>query len=393
MPPQHAVLGPKVPRTLWRLFGAVTLVLVIAAANVANLFLVRMEARRRESAIRAALGADRTKLAAHYFAERLPLCMAGAVAGLPRAAAGLRALLAIAPTDIPRLAALTLPWRSVGAALVVAAPLGVVLGLVPTLRRALDLGALREGMRGLSPSPGQRLVRRSLVVGQIALSPMLLVGAGLMVRSFDRLRGRAGVRRDEHAGLRALAAVHGVQVARGGHRVSPAAAAAPARGSGRHLRGRSDLDSAGGMRHGGSVVFREGGPYAMGEQTPILVLLGLAVAVVLSAVGIYGGMSFVVTLHRCEIGIRIALGATVTQVVRLVLVQSVWLAMLGVCIGLGGALAAAGTLRAVLFEVSPTDRVVLGVVTVALPGLTMVASLLPSGRGARADPTETLRTA
>src|SRR5690606_33501146 len=101
---RDAVLGPTVPRTMWMLFGAVLLVLLIAAANVGNLFLLRFESRRRESAIRSALGAARLDMAAHYLAETLLLCVAAAGAGVVLAAVGLRALLAIAPTNIPRLA-------------------------------------------------------------------------------------------------------------------------------------------------------------------------------------------------------------------------------------------------------------------------------------------------
>src|SRR5690606_25152747 len=97
-----------VPRTLWLLFGAVVLVLLIAAANVGNLFLLRFEARRRESAIRTALGADRAQMAAHFLAETLLLCVAAGAAGIALAAAGLRVLLAIAPANVPRLAEVSL---------------------------------------------------------------------------------------------------------------------------------------------------------------------------------------------------------------------------------------------------------------------------------------------
>ncbi|MES2523444.1 MAG: ABC transporter permease, partial [Gemmatimonadota bacterium] len=187
-PLRDAVLGPKVPRVLWMLFAAVSLVLVIAAANVSNLFLVRMEARRREAAIRVALGADRVHMSTHYLAETLLLCIGAAIVGVGIAAAGLQLLMAVAPTDIPRLATSAIDGRAVTVALTVALALSLLLGLAPLLRRTTDLGVLREAGRGLSPSRGQRAVRNSLVIGQIALALMLLSAAGVMLRSFDRLR-------------------------------------------------------------------------------------------------------------------------------------------------------------------------------------------------------------
>ena len=100
---RHAVLGPTIPQALWMALGSVMLVMLIAAANGANLFLVRMESRRREAAVRTALGASVQHMAVHYLSESWLLCGTAGVFGLLLAVAGLRGLLAIAPTSIPRL--------------------------------------------------------------------------------------------------------------------------------------------------------------------------------------------------------------------------------------------------------------------------------------------------
>jgi len=139
------VLGPTLARTLWVLFGAVGVVLLIACANVANLFLVRMEARRRESAIRTALGADRAHMAAHFLAESLLLSLSAGIAGLIIARVGLGALLAIAPTDVPRLAAVHLGAGAVAFAMSLSLLAGLVFGALPLTQTSVDVKTLREG--------------------------------------------------------------------------------------------------------------------------------------------------------------------------------------------------------------------------------------------------------
>ena len=195
VPLRDEVLGPKLAKALWVLFGAVAVVLFIACANVANLFLVRMEARRRESAIRTALGADRAQMALYFLSESLLLTLSAGTAGLLLAYVGLRAILAIAPTDIPRLATVSLGGTSILFSVAVAAATGLLFGLIPLGRAPVDVNTLREGGRGLTASPAQRIVRNGLVVGQVALALVLLAAAGLMLRSFANLRNvRAGPR-------------------------------------------------------------------------------------------------------------------------------------------------------------------------------------------------------
>ena len=266
---QQTVLGPQLPRTLWMLFGAVLLVLGIAAANVANLYLVRLDVRRRESAVRAALGADRSQLATHYLAETLLLCGAAAVAGLLVAVIGLRAVLLVAPADIPRLASVSLDARSASVAIAIAMTLGVFLGVLPLFRRGVDLEALRAGSRGQSASARQRLVRNILVVGQLAMALVLLTAAGLMLRSFGELRKvQPGF---DTANVLAfdISLPHNEY----GKRSASLAFHAELQRRLRALPGVSEVGSISdvpleGFGTGCSVVFREKQPYSADEKTP-----------------------------------------------------------------------------------------------------------------------------
>jgi predicted lysophospholipase L1 biosynthesis ABC-type transport system permease subunit len=133
---------------------------------------------------------------------------------------------------------------------------------------------------------------------------------------------------------------------------------------------------------------------SMSRTSFIMLLLGIAsgMALVLSAVGMYGVISYLVAQRRSEIGVRIALGARVPQVVRLIMGQSAGLAVLGVVIGTVAALAGTRLLRSLLFGVSPTDPLVLAVVPLVLVGIALLASFAPARRAARVDPVEALRS-
>ena len=551
-PLRDTVLGNKVPRVLWMLFGAVVLVLVIATANVGSLFLARMESRRRESAVRSALGADGTQMAAHYLSESLLVCLTASVAGLALAAVALRVLVRLAPTDIPRLSTVSLGASGVLFGLGVGLLLGIVLGLVPLLRKGIDVGALRDGGRTLSASPRQRLARSALVAGQIALTMVLLAAAALMLRSFDTLRRvtpgfdpsntlafefslpftsydtREKALTFHRTFRERVLALPGVVTLGAGplpledfgtgcasvfreNRPYPTGESAPCVPTplvlpgyfdalGIEVQGHrpdwSDVDA----RSQATVVTRaladrlwpgedpigkgiatngqnntnwyrvtgvvpelraesleqpptEGAFYAatgfepnvrtdilndltflvrtdgsdptalipsirsiLKELNPnvpfisprtmdavvsrslarsrfILTLLGVAagVAVALSAVGSYGVVSYLVTQRRVEIGIRMALGATVPQVVRMVVVQSLRLALVGLVLGTAASLAGTRLMRSVLFEVSPTDPLVLTSVGVLLLAVVLTASFAPARRAARIQPVEAMR--
>src|SRR5262249_9815908 len=185
----HAfVVGPTIARAMWLLFGAVAFVLLIAAANVANLFLVRIDARRRESAVRSALGAGRSHLAVHHLSESLLLSLAAAVGAILIGEVLLRVVLAMAPQSLPRLEEVVFDWRSVAFCVVAATVFGAAFGLVPLLSSGVDIGVLRDGGRGLTTSRRREMARRGLVLTQVGLAVVLLSGALLMTKSFSRLR-------------------------------------------------------------------------------------------------------------------------------------------------------------------------------------------------------------
>ncbi len=466
------------------------------------------------------------------------------MAGVALAAGALRALLAIAPSDVPRLASVTLTGRSALVALALALLLALVLGVVPLLRRGVDIGTLRDGGRGLSPSPRQRAVRHALVVGQLALTLVLLAGAGLLLRSFDRLRqvepgfDATGVlafdlslpfltydTREKaatfHAALQAsLAALPGVTAVGGGpapfeafgtgcsvvfreHRPYDAGEQTPCVFTPTALPGYFDAlgitvdgrvpawhdvtsrsqavvvtraladrlwpgesaigkgigsngnDAAAWYRVVGVIpelraealdqppseaVFyaataleadvqsgdlndltffvRTGvaDPYALvpaireavralDPQVPLvsprsmahvvarstaragflLTLLAIAAgsALLLSAVGIYGAISYLVSQRRTEIGIRLALGASSAQVVRMVVAQSARLALAGVVTGLLATLFSTRLLVALLYGVQATEPVVLAGGTALLLLVVLCASWVPAARAAR----------
>lgn len=188
-PLRDVVVGEVMTRALWILFGSVLLVLLIAGANLSNLFLVRVDARRREMAVRAALGADRLHLAMQVLSESLLIALAAAAVAVGLAALGLRVLLAVAPTDLPRLAEIHLGAAGIAFAIGGAILAALALALLPLLGApALDLSLLREGGRGLTTSRRRHRARGALVVTQVALSLVLLTAAGLMVSSFRNLR-------------------------------------------------------------------------------------------------------------------------------------------------------------------------------------------------------------
>ena len=172
------------------LLGAVSFVLLIACANVANLLLARAASRGREVAIRTAMGASRGRVIRQLLTESVLLSLAGGLLGVIVALAAVGLLPKIAGDSIPQGAPIGLdPWVLAFTA-VVSLFTGLLFGIVPALRTAnLDLrGTLNEGSRGSTAGPGQHVLRGALVAMEIALAMLLLVGSGLLLRSFSRLQ-------------------------------------------------------------------------------------------------------------------------------------------------------------------------------------------------------------
>lgn len=547
---------------LWILLGAVALVLIIACGNVANLFLVRAEARQREVAIRTALGAKRGDLAWHYFTETILLALVGGAAALALAAIGLRVMVALAPPDLPRMNEVHLGSISVLFTLAVSLAAGILFGALALMgaEPAADAMMLRAGGRGMTSSRRQHFTRGVLVAAQTALALVLLAAAGLMLQSFRNLRhvspgfdpsnvltaevSLPDARYDTYSKVEAFyhelltraAAIPGVKVAGAGDVVplgpssdgtaigafagcsgvaieNPGASRGTPGGCvGTHIAapgyfpalgikvrgaepGWSDVERlAGGVvvtkalgerfwprqdpigkgiRGNGSkppfyrvvgvtddirgtaltdppaevvffpmlpipgaglwdppsamtVVLRTNGVPPQSLTAPLrrilnnmdpdvplgnvqtmedvvarsmvrlsftmtLLAIAAAMALILSAIGIYGVISYIVGRRRGEIGIRMALGAHASRIGALVVRQSVQFAVIGIVIGIVASLAITRLLSSVLYGVSPNDPATLVAVSAIMLLIALLASYIPTQRAMNVDPVEALR--
>jgi predicted permease len=544
------VIGSTIVRALWLLFAAVGLVLIIAAANVANLFLVRIDARRREVAVRTALGAGRAQLALFYLSESMLLALVASACAVAFGWGLLRVALLVAPQTLPRLAEVSLDWRSVAFCVGTATAFGVLFGLTPLASATVDVATLRDAGRGLTTSRRRELVRRTLVLSQVGLAVVLISGAAVVTKSFARLASvkpgfdPSGVvsmdvilpgmryRSFSEAGsfwhevLRRVEALPGVvragatemlPLARGfgctsiltdvigpdgpqgqcmplstvtpgyfetmgiklhgppptwsdveagsgpvvvsrafakrfwgttdpvGHTVKPlnvdlppfpvVAEADDIRGTSlsdppvevaylpvipkagtKYWEGARSLTlvvRAPALSEASLVTSIRGIVAQVDPQVPIanvasmesivarsmaqrsftmlLLILAASIALVLSAVGIYGVISYLVGQRRAEIGIRIALGAQSSQVSRLIVGHALRLAGAGAAIGLLVSLFTTRVLGSLLYDVRPNDPISLGLAVMSLVAVALLASLGPTRRAVRIDPVDALR--
>jgi predicted permease len=526
------------------LLGAVAFVLLIACANIANLVLARTLGRRRELALRSALGASRARLIQQLLAETILLGLAGGALGLFLARFGVDAILAFLADDLPRSAEVSLDGRVLAFTFAVSVLTGVLAGIVPAWR--LTRGDVAGGLRAGSEraigggDPGGR-TRGLLVVSEVALSLVLLVGAGLMVRSLwhlqrvdpgfdsrdvvtmhlDLPKSKYSEPERQHAfvaqllertralpGVEAAGAVNdlpltGTQnwpvaiegrpeppvseqpnvvtsVVGGdyfralrirlvdGRLFSPADSAnAPAvilisesmakrfwpGESALHKRlttaflpgSREVVGVVGDLKSNGlevsdpvsqmyipetqyplrgvDLAIRTKSPavaaavvsavHALDPDLPVLrvgtlekirtgslarqrfgmvVLAGFAgLALLLAAVGIASVLSYAVRRRRREIGIRLALGARASDVLRMVVLQGMRPALVGMAVGLAAALALGRVLSSLIFGVRATDPGTFAAVAVLLAAVALAACLIPARRAARVSPTTALR--
>ena len=540
IPLQELIVGDT-RTSLLMLLGAVALVLLIACANVGNLILTRAMGRRKELAIRAALGAGRRRVFQHLMVESVVLAIAGGAAGLVLARLAIGASASVLADQIPRAEEASIDVRVLLFVLGASLLTGVLAGLIPALRAGrTDLNdTLKEGGRSDAAGAGG-FTRRALIVAEVALSLMLLMAAGVMLRSLNALRSvDAGfnprgvltmnvnlpeARYREPARIRGffdglverVRALPGVQSAglvdtlpiTGGGSVQPIVVEGRPELNPREqptvsvrfsasgyvktmeiplLRGRDftaadaeamlisasaakllwgDEDPVGRRTllplisrtqpievvgivgdvkeqlaesapptvyyYKRDIPFGEfavairtaGDPMSVAraavaavqsldrdipvqdiqtmdgvidrtlvsERFRALLLQVFAVsALTLASVGIYSVLSYLVRGRRREIGIRTALGARTTDVVRLVLAEGLKPALVGIALGAIGALLAARLLEKLVYGVKATDPLTLGLVAAALLAVSIAASLIPAWRASRLDPVTVLR--
>ena len=528
---------------LLMLMGAVGFLLLIVCANMANLLLARLSSRRREIAVRGALGGGRWEIARPILAESLLLSMAGGVLGWVAAAAGLRLLAALPEARLPRMDQIQLDGPVLLFATVLSIGVAVAFGLLPALQASR--GELRDSLNESVANTATRGVRRllnSLVVAEVALALVLLVGASLMTRSFTRLlavnpgfepanviaaqvflpttkyrerhrlvqffeevvervRSAPGVTaasavsilpmNDVGAASALPFAVEGQQPPKSEDPLADVRIVTPryfetmkirliegrflderdgadnprtsvinevmAR---RYFPDRSPLGQTIVNPHGKSVVVgvvadvrnqgldrepkkqvylplrqsptagmavvarTERDPSAFagairsavwavdGEQpiyelstmdqilaravflprmSATLLALFAGAALLLAALGLYGVLSYVVSLRTREIGLRMALGASGGQTIGLVLRNSTSMLLAGVAIGLIGSILVARSVGGVLYGISPFDVPAFSIAAAALAAAGLIATLIPALRAARVDPMTALR--
>ncbi|HSO74371.1 MAG TPA: ABC transporter permease, partial [Blastocatellia bacterium] len=531
------------------LFGAVGFVLLIACANVANLLLARAASRRKEIAIRTAVGADRVRIVRQLLTESVLLALMGGGLGLGIAVLAVKALRVFGPDNIPRLDEVGVDGRVMAFTFFVSLMAGVVFGLAPALRATrVDLHeTLKEGGRSSDvggAGRGHLQPRKLLVISEVALSLVLLIGAGLLIRSYRHILNsnqgfnphnvlsmrlllpaarypnaesittfhkRAGERIKALPGVESVAATYSLPMSTvalawepiviEGYtpRTAHESIISNVRIVGQEyfrtmgvplVEGRlfDDRDRKGEpetvivdealaerfwpnetpigkrMKRGGSDTWRtvvgvisDAKEYSSEKEPPIAVyypfeqiaarniylvvrtasdpnqmagaatkeiqtvdpelavfdvssmeerlndslarrrfsmlLLGgfAAVALMLAAIGIYGVMSYSVNQRTHEIGIRMALGAQRTSILRLVIQQAMILVSVGIAIGLAGAFALTRVMSSLLYGVSATDRFTFIAVAVVLGGTALLASYVPALKATKVEPMVALR--
>jgi len=548
IPLQERVVGDS-RQALLILFAAVSLVLLIACANFANLLLARAAERGREIVIRTALGAGRGAIVRQLLTESILISLAGGAVGLLIAWWGTSLLVALKPDNLPRLHEINVDLRVFAFTVGISVLTGLVFGLLPawTSSRPVVNNSLKEGGRSATSGRAQSGMRSALVAGELAVALVLLVGAGLLVKTFwklcnvepgfnpdhlltmrvelpeNRYQEVAAQTRFRTQALANISTVPGVQAAMiselplSGDSLNhdfviegrppippgdePSLETRSVLGDYFHVMriplksGRDfapqDLDEkaplvgianeelvrqyfpsenplgkrvrwvrnpkvewieivgvVGNVKHFGLdlpeqpalyspytqinpwkrwmsfAVRTQGNPAAfeaaikeqiwkVDSQLPItrvetmnevaagsfaarrfnmlLLTLFAGLALALSAVGVYGVMSYAVTQRTHEIGIRMALGAQMSSVITLIMKSGLLIASIGIGIGLAGAFALTRLMRSLLFAVEATDKATFAIVSLCLLVIALLACYIPAQRATKVDPLEALR--
>jgi len=255
--PLKADLVGDAANTLWVVMGTIGIVLLIACANVANLLLVRTEGRRQELLIRAALGAGWRRIGFELLTESAMLGLTGGIIGLGFAYFGLRALLASAPANLPRVGDITMDTTVLVFTLAVSLFSGLLFGVIPVVRYAKPklAGTLPAGGRSISGSRERLRARGVLVVAQVAMAMVLLVCAGLMIRTFQKLN-------DVHPGFAHANEIQTVQLT-----ISPASAPEPEQAVRRQYEILSRIAALPGVR---SVAYTSAVPMGGGFNADLI---------------------------------------------------------------------------------------------------------------------------
>jgi len=542
--PMHDFVAVDYSKAVLTLLVAVALLLSIACANVSNLLLVKASARAREMAVRMAMGATRRRLIRQLVSESVILGLAGGALGVALAYAGLPGLLSLIPVELPAWMDFSVDSHVLFFALAVSLVTSLAFGIAPAFGSSGgDLTrALKEGGRGTGGGVRQKFLRNSLVVGEVALSVILLAGAGLTVRSFLAMMHQSLGYRPEHVlsleisyptkrypdgpqaremlrrlttevsavpGVASAAFSTGVPLEDGWSRIftiegrprdlkdmpfvnhvvimpayfrtlqipllqgrefteadfeQPNVLMVTQSFARQYLPGENAIGTR--IRFGppkndapwhtivgvvadnkhealkginrpavylpysaditpNSLLARATGdplkiaqairtriagvdpdfaishvytlPQLIERATwqdrflTVLFIAFAAMALALAAVGLYAVLSYTVSLHTHEIGIRMALGASAGSVRRMLMRQGVGLAGIGLCAGLTAALALTQLLKTQLFEISPMDPVTYIATPVALMAVAALAAFLPARRATRVDPAIALR--
>jgi ABC-type antimicrobial peptide transport system permease subunit len=347
------------------LTGAVALVLLIGCANVANLLLVRTVDRQKEIAVRVALGASRARIVRQLVVESLVLASAGGIVGLLLASWAVSLLTTATVPGLPRAYNIGVHWPIVFFAFGLSLLTGIVFGLVPAVQ-ATQL-PIRESLNEEGRSGS---VPKMEVVGIV----------GDMKQSFEAAsRAEMFVPYAQYPDpiLNGMYLNTALIVRTAGNPVDVTASVRSA------IR---EIDPGLPLVNVRTMDRAIAGTVAQPRLQMLLLVIFAGVAVVLATVGVYGVMAYTVSQRVPEIGVRMAIGASPSQVVGMVVWQGTQLALLGVIVGLIASVLAATAMQSLLFDVSRLDPVTFVIAPVVLGVAAIVASYLPARRAAEISP-------